>query len=235
MLVEGDVWGALVVAGERLPDDAEARLDAFAELAGLALASADARERLLESRARLVRTADEERKRLERNLHDGAQQRLVSALLALRMLRVEELDRSSPRSRWRSRSCGSSRAGCIRRRWPAASAGAIGALATRAPLPVEYDVPDDRLPDELEVAIYYVVSEAIQNAVKHAEATAIGVTVRIDDAVVLEVADDGRGGASFDGSGLVGLRDRVEALRGRLVVTSPVGAGTTLRAEFPLG
>ncbi len=234
VLVEGVVWGALVVAGERLPGDAEARLDAFAELAALALASADARERLLESRARLVRTADEERKRLERNLHDGAQQRLVSAQLALRMLRIKELDPIIAEIALALEELRELARGLH----PAALArglrGAIGALATRSPLPVDYDVPEERLPEELEVAIYYVVSEAIQNAVKHAEATAIQITVKIGDTVELEVADDGRGGASFEGSGLVGLRDRVEALRGRLVVTSPVDAGTTLWAEFPL-
>ena len=234
VLVEGAVWGALMVAGVRLPPDAEERLSAFAELAGLALASADARERLLESRARLVRTADAERKRLERNLHDGAQQRLVSAQLALKMLRREELDPiiaeiASALEELRELARGLHPAALSR-----GLRGAIGALATRAPLPVEYEVPDERLPEELEIAIYYVVSEAIQNAVKHAGASVLRVDVRVGETVVLEVADDGRGGAAFDGSGLVGLRDRVEALRGRLLLTSPPGEGTTLRAEFPL-
>jgi signal transduction histidine kinase len=233
VLVEGAVWGALMVAGVELPPDAEERLSAFAELAALALASADARERLLESRARLVKTADETRKRLERDLHDGAQQRLVSAQLALRMLRRPELD---PIIAELAQALEELRE-LARGLHPAALArglpGAIGALAARAPLPVEYDVPDQRLPEEVEIAIYYVVSEAIQNAVKHAQATAVRVTLWIEDSVLVEVADDGRGGATLDGSGLVGLRDRVEALRGRLVVTSPIGAGTTLRAEFP--
>jgi signal transduction histidine kinase len=113
---------------------------------------------------------------------------------------------------------------------------AIGALATRSPVPVEYDVADERFAEELEVAVYYVVSEALTNAAKHAEATHVRVSVVVEGAtLVLEVADDGRGGATAGaGSGLLGLSDRVEALRGRLRVTSPPGVGTTLRAEFPL-
>ena len=113
---------------------------------------------------------------------------------------------------------------------------AIGALATRASVPVEYDVVDERFPDELEVAVYYVASEALTNAAKHADASLVRVTVAVEDGrLVLEVADDGRGGArQGEGSGLVGLDDRVEALRGKLRITSPPGVGTTVRAEFPL-
>ncbi len=112
----------------------------------------------------------------------------------------------------------------------------MGALATRSPVPVEYDVVEGRLPEAVEVAAYYVIAESITNAVKHAEASRI----RRDRhrgrrrAGAVRVADDGRGGAGFgDGSGLVGLRDRVEALRGRLRVSSPPGAGTTVSAELP--
>jgi signal transduction histidine kinase len=112
---------------------------------------------------------------------------------------------------------------------------AVGALATRSPVPVEYDVVEGRLPDAIEVAAYYVIAESITNAVKHAEASVIRVTAGIaDDRLALSVADDGRGGAALSGSGLVGLRDRVEALRGRLRVVSPPGAGTTISAELPL-
>ena len=190
VLVEDRVWGALVVeafAGEQLPSDAEARLTEFAELASLALAGADARERLLESRARLVRTADEERRRLERNLHDGAQQRLVSARLALRLVRVSDPDVA------RQLEAVGDELGLAleelrelaRGLHPAALerglGAAIGSLAARAPLPVEYDVPGDRVAPELEVAAYYVVSEAITNAVKHAGASAMRVEVSIED------------------------------------------------------
>ena len=154
VVVEDAVWGALLLAafgGERLPADAEERLTEFAQLASLALASADARERLLESRERLVRTADAERKRLERNLHDGAQQRLVAARLTLGMLRkrldapeldpiIEELALALEELRELARGL-----------HPAALSrglyAAVGALATRSPVPVEYDVVEGRLPD----------------------------------------------------------------------------------------
>jgi signal transduction histidine kinase len=242
--VEGAVWGALIVSAlhsETLPQDTEDQLAAFTELAAIAVAGADARERLLESRARLVKTADEERRRLERNLHDGAQQRLVSARLALRMLRarvedkaavdaiLDELGRAHEELRELARGL-----------HPAALArglnAAIGALATRAPVPVEFDVVEDRFAPELEIAVYYVASEALTNAAKHAEASVVRIDVTVlDSSLVLEVADDGRGGAvAGGGSGLVGLSDRVEALRGRLTISSPLGVGTTLRAQFPL-
>ncbi|MBE2316086.1 hypothetical protein DVA67_008870 [Solirubrobacter sp. CPCC 204708] len=243
VIVEDAVWGALLLAafgGERLPADAEEKLTEFAQLASLALASADARERLLESRERLVRTADAERKRLERNLHDGAQQRLVAARLTLRMLRskldtpeldpvIDELGAALEELRELARGL-----------HPAALSrglyAAVGMLATRSPVPVEYDVVEGRLPEAIEVAAYYVIAEAITNAVKHAEASVIRVTAIVDgDELALSVADDGRGGAALaDGSGLVGLRDRVEALRGRLQVSSRPGAGTTISATLPL-
>ena len=242
--VEGSVWGALIVSAfdsETLPLDTEEQLAAFTELVSIAVAGADARERLLESRARLVKTADEERRRLERNLHDGAQQRLVSARLALRMLRagvedkaavdaiLDELGKAHEELRELARGL-----------HPAALSrglnAAIGALATRSSVPVEYDVVEERFPDEIEVAVYYVASEALTNAAKYADASVVRIAVAVLDGVlVLEVADDGRGGAvAGGGSGLIGLSDRVEALRGRLTLTSPRGAGTTVRAEFPL-
>ena len=179
MIVEDAVWGALLLAafgGERLPADAEERLTEFAQLASLALASADARERLLESRERLVRTADAERKRLERNLHDGAQQRLVAARLTLGMLR-KRLDtaasstRSSRSWRWRWRSCGSSRAACIRRRSPAACTRPWARWRRGRRCRSSTTWSRAGLPDAIEVAAYYVIAESITNAVKHAEAS----------------------------------------------------------------
>jgi signal transduction histidine kinase len=242
--VDGSVWGALIVSAfnaETLPVDTEDQLAAFTKLASIAVAGADAHERLLESRARLVKAADEERRRLERNLHDGAQQRLVSARLALRILRgrvedkaavdaiLEELGKAHEELRELARGL-----------HPAALqrglGAAIGALATRSSVPVEYDVADERFPDPIEVAVYYVASEALTNAAKHADASLVRVTVAVEDGtLVLTVADDGRGGAvAGGGSGLIGLSDRVEALRGRLTVVSPAGEGTTVRAELPL-
>ena len=242
--VENAIWGALVVSafdGEALPEDAEERLTEFAGLASLAIAGADAHERLLESRARLVRTADDERRRLERNLHDGAQQRLVSARLALRMLRsrvedkdavdaiLDELAKAHEELRELARGL---HPAALQRGLTAA----IGALATRSSVPVSYDVAEQRFADELEVAVYYVASEALTNAAKHADASLVRVTVTVEaGTLVLEVVDDGRGGArQGEGSGLIGLGDRVEALRGKLRISSPPGVGTTVRAEFPL-
>jgi signal transduction histidine kinase len=240
VIVDDQVWGALVASGEQLTPDAEQRLSEFAQLAGLAVAGADARERLLVSRARLVTPADAERKRLERNLHDGAQQRLVAAQLALRMARnrldapeldpiLDELKAALDDLRELARGL-----------HPAALQrglfAAVGALATRSPVPVEYDdVTTDRLPEPLEVAAYYVIAESLANAAKHADASLITVRTTTANTLLVEVSDNGRGGADFtDGSGLIGLRDRVEALRGRLRITSPHGAGTTVHAEFPL-
>jgi signal transduction histidine kinase len=244
VIVDDAVWGALVLAafeGEQLPPDAEDRLSEFAQLAGLAVSSADARERLLESRARLVTTADAERKRLERNLHDGAQQRLVAAQLALRMarnrLQAPELDPILDELKAALEDLRELARGLHPAALQRGLFAAVGALAARSPVPVEYeDVIEDRLPEPLEVAAYYVIAEAITNAAKHAEASLITVRVTAEAGVLrVAVADDGRGGADFgDGSGLVGLRDRVEALRGTLRVSSPAGAGTTVRAELPL-
>jgi len=245
VIVEDQVWGALLLAafgGERLPEDAETKLTEFAQLASLALASTDALERLLESRARLVRTADAERKRLERNLHDGAQQRLVAARLALRMLRTRlapeeaaELDRVGEELALALEELRELARGLHPAALNRGLSAAVGALATRSPVPIEYDVVEGRLPEEVEVAAYYVIAESITNAVKHAAATAIRVRVEQTSVLTVEITDDGRGGAgSGEGSGLTGLRDRVEALRGRLRVDSPPGAGTTISAELPL-
>jgi signal transduction histidine kinase len=239
VIVEDEVWGALLLAafgGERLPDDAEVKLTEFAQLASLALASADARERLLDSRERLVRAADAERKRLERNLHDGAQQRLVAARLTLRMLRTPELDPVIEEIGLALEELRELARGLHPAALSRGLGAAVGGLAARTPVPVEYDVLEERLPEAVEVAAYYVIAEAITNAVKYAEASVIRVTATLaGDRLALSVADDGRGGAVVgEGSGLVGLRDRVEALRGRLRVVSPPGTGTTVSAELPV-
>jgi signal transduction histidine kinase len=191
--------------------------------------------------------ADRERQRLERDLHDGAQQRLVSLSVRLRLLASrlapgseaerlladarDELDASLQELRDLARGihpsvlsdCG----------LPAA----LEALTTRAPLPVELLVePGGRPPEPVELAAYYLVSEALTNIIKHSDATSAGVSVaRRGTQLVVEVADDGAGGADrVIGTGLRGLTDRIEALGGRLEVSSPPGAGTTLRAEIPL-
>jgi PAS domain S-box-containing protein len=219
----GSLWGALVVSSmDRgpFPEGAEQRIAYFTELAAQALANAQAREELAASRARIVQAGDDERRRLERNLHDGAQQRLVSLALMLRL--------------------------AARRHPDDADLERMGEELTHAlqelrelarGIHPELDVAlDDRLPGPVEAAAYYVVSEALTNVAKYAEATHVRVSLgRLNGSARIEVTDDGVGGASADGgSGLRGLADRVEALGGRLAIDSPRGAGTTLRADIPL-
>ena len=206
-------------------------------------------EEIRASRGRIVAAGDEERRRLERNLHDGAQQRLVSLSLALRLAQAKLDDRPgapSPRSsparatssRSRSRSCASSRAVSIRPCSPTAastrrSRGSPRARRSRS----SSSRVGRRLPEPIEAAAYYVVSEAVANVVKHASAIVgrASALEAVNGRVVIEVADDGVGGADADGgSGLRGLADRVEALDGRLAVESPPGAGTRVVAEIPL-
>jgi PAS domain S-box-containing protein len=250
VVVAGRVWGLLVAATQReepLPERAEHRLESFAELVALALAGADARNELAASRSRLVEAGDAARRRLERDLHDGAQQRLVAVSLQMRLARArlakepaaaaEILDEASVQlgqglEQLRELARGIHPAVLTDRGLDAA----LGALASRAPFPVHLDVPDDRFPQPVEVAVYYLVSEALTNAAKYAEPTAVHVAVCRDaSGLVAEVSDNGRGGADpTGGTGLRGLADRVEALGGRVRIDSPPGRGTRIRAELPL-
>ena len=248
--VGGQVWGALVAAAPRdepLAPGSERRLADFAELVAQALANADAYRKLAASRVRIVEAGDTERRRLERNLHDGAQQRLVSLALQLRVIKASlrkdpesadallaqadsELDHALAELRELAR--GIHPAVLTDRGLEAA----IRALAERAPIPVELTrLPEDRLPDSVEAAIYYLVAEAITNVAKYAQATRASVAVdRSNGFATVVVRDDGIGGAEpVSGSGLVGLADRVEALGGRLHIDSPPGRGTQLTAKIP--
>ena len=212
-----------------------------------ALANADAYRKLAASRARIVEAADIERQRLERNLHDGAQQRLVSLALKLRLVKASL--RRDPTSAEAHLTEAEGELGqaldelreLARGIHPAVLTDrgltvALEALAERASLPVELTrVPEDRLPDSIEAAIYYLVAEAITNVAKYAQATQASVAVeRSNGIATVVVSDDGVGGAEPNsGSGLVGLADRVEALGGRLRVDSPPGRGTRITAEIP--
>jgi PAS domain S-box-containing protein len=248
----GRLWGAINVAcvrDEPLADGTETRLASFAELVAQALANADARQQLAASRARLIEASDAERRRLERNLHDGAQQRLVTLSLTVRLARarlaahpddaVRLLDAAGEElthalAELRELAHGLHPAVLSQRGLGAA----LASLATRASLPVEVlAVPDERLPEPVEVATCYLVSEALTNTAKYARATSAAVAVRREDGrVCVEVVDDGVGGADArGGSGLRGLSDRIGALGGQVIVTSPAGEGTTVRAEIPLG
>jgi signal transduction histidine kinase len=231
-----------------LPADTEARLAGFTELAATAIANAEARAALTASRARIVATADATRRRIERNLHDGAQQRLVSLALNLRAAEAsaqseaggvaQQLDRVAAGMDDVLQDLRNIASGLH----PAilADSGlepALKTLARRSAVPVRLDIQVDRRPPEpVETAAYYTVAEALTNTAKHAAATTADIKVAEDDGVLhVSVRDDGRGGADLShGSGLVGLKDRAEALGGRLHLHSPPGAGTTLDITLPL-
>jgi signal transduction histidine kinase len=249
--VGGRLWGVLVAAtamDEAPHEGLEQQLCDFAELVAQALANADAYEQLAASRARLVEVGDAERRRLERNLHDGAQQRLVSVALELSMVNAKlDTDPEGARAllsaarehlsdgldELRELARGIHPVVLTER----GLGPALDALRSRAPVPVEIDeVPDERLPASVEAAAYYVVAEAITNVAKYARATGASVAVRRSDGVArVTVSDDGVGGADpGQGSGLRGLAARVEALNGRVDVDSPPAGGTRITAEIPL-
>jgi PAS domain S-box-containing protein len=204
----------------------------------------EAERALRASRARLVEVADAERVRIQRNLHDGAQQRLTSVLLSLGRLRESQggrdglldlaIDELSAGLKDIRELAGGLHPAVLSERGLAA---ALEAVALRAPVPVELAaVPKQRLPEQVEAAAYYVVAEALANVHKHAGARRVVVRAAVDgDVLHVEVRDDGAGGADEEGSGLRGLADRVEALGGRLTLESPVGSGTRLVAEIPTG
>ena len=249
--VAGRLWGIIGVTStqEPLPAGTEARLAAFAELAGTALANAEAGAALTASRARIVAAADQARRRIERDLHDGAQQRLVTLALRLREAQAA-LPPGAAEAAQRLDGAVAEVTGVLeelqeigRGLHPAVLTEgglrpALRALARRSAVPVCLEVQvEGRLPEPAEVAAYYAVAEALTNTAKHADASAAEVEVAVGEGVVrVSVRDDGRGGAGFGrGSGLVGLKDRVEALGGRIQLDSPPGAGTALDIVLPLG
>jgi signal transduction histidine kinase len=251
IIVQGRLWG-LIAAGsvleQPLPPDTEARLASFTELVATAISNAENLAELTASRARVVTAADQTRRGIERDLHDGAQQRLVSLALALRAAQaavppglgnlggelanvgeglVSVMD--DLREMARGIHPGILSEGGL--------APALKMLARRSAVPVQITVhADSRLPERVEVAAYYVVSEALTNAAKHAHASVVNVSAETAGQILhLHVRDDGTGGADpVRGSGLIGLKDRVEALGGTITVDSPAGAGTSLHAELPL-
>jgi signal transduction histidine kinase len=251
IIVDGALWGVMN-AGSRDPEplvgDVEVRLSKFTQLLATAIANAEGRAELDASRARIVDTADATRRRIERDLHDGAQQRLVALALELRAAQAavpSELGQLGAElssvidgltgvlDGLREIALGIH---------PAVLAeGGLGPglkmLARRSPVPVELEVRTERrLPEPVEVAAYYVVSEALTNAAKYASASTVRVEVDADDGRLhVAVRDDGRGGADPEhGSGLLGLKDRVEAIGGAISLDSPDGAGTSLRVELPI-
>jgi signal transduction histidine kinase len=250
IVMGGRVWGAVAAVwsdAADMPAGAEDRVAAFAELVAYAIENAEARDEIAASRARLVEAADEARRRIERDLHDGAQQRLVAAALELTMLEQQLVRGPAAAQAVLARAREQLDGGLSDLRDLARGihpsvltdrglAVALEGLAKRAPMPVELRVAvNGRLDQAIEAAAYFLVSEAITNAAKHARAESVRVDVEANgDTMLVTVADDGVGGAETTrGSGLGGLIDRVEAVGGRLEITSPSGDGTRLSARLP--
>ncbi len=248
--VEGQLWGVIIVGSlaDPLPEDTQERLANFTDLVATAIANAQARAALSASRARIGAAADSARRRIERDLHDGAQQRLVSLALQLRETQAMVTPAAAgvePRlddlanglvdvlTDLREIARGIHPAGLAE----GGLAPALRTLAARSAIPVDLHLEHDgRYPEPIEIAAYYVVAEALTNAAKHSDASVVDVRLSVTETELrVSVRDDGRGGADpAGGSGLVGLQDRVEALGGRLSLHSPPGAGTEVAICLPL-
>jgi signal transduction histidine kinase len=251
IIVEGRLWGLVGVSStteQSLPPSTEERLTDFTELIATAIANAESRAELTASRARIVAAGDEARRRIERDLHDGTQQRLVSLALAARAAAAELPTESRElRERFSSIAAGLGTAveelqelsrgihpGILS---DAGLGPALESLALRSPIPVELEVVTrERFPQPVEVAAYFAASEFLANAAKHSQASRIDIVLELENEglLLLSVCDDGIGGADLGrGSGLVGLRDRLEALGGSLEINSEPGEGTSIAATLP--
>ncbi|MEV6925599.1 DUF4118 domain-containing protein [Dactylosporangium sp. NPDC051485] len=248
IFVEDRLWGVIVVSSTQdgpLPPDAEERIKDFTDLAATAIANAGSREELIASRARIVAAADEARRRIERDLHDGAQQRLISVGLELRAAgdctSLEQVKVQVSEVATEIKSIHENLREISRGIHPTilTTGGlelALRSLARRSAVPVDLDIRlDRRLSSSVEVAAYYIVSESLTNAAKHARASLVHIVAQLQGGMLqLSIRDDGIGGANPDkGSGLTGLVDRVVALGGRMTISSPAGGGTSLSAAIP--
>jgi signal transduction histidine kinase len=249
IVVDGRLWGAMIAAtrtDEPMPAHTESRMEQFTELVATAISNMQARSDLAASRARIVAASDEERRRVVRDLHDGAQQRLVHTVVTLKLARraldatdhaasalvaqaLDHAEQANVELRELAHGIlpsvltrGGLRAG-------------VDALASRTPVPVEVTVCADRLPAAVEATAYFVVAEALTNVAKHAHARRAVVSARLDrSALRVQVRDDGVGGAQPDGSGLLGLADRLACVDGQLRVETPADGGTLVAADIPL-
>jgi signal transduction histidine kinase len=249
ILVEARLWGVMTVASasELLPFGTERRLKDFTELLATAIANAESRSELAASRRRIVAASDEARRRIERDLHDGTQQRLVSLGLAARAAEANvPADRGDLRGELSRIAAGLSEAVAELQEFsrgihPAILSErglgpALRTLARRSSVPVDLDVtPDARFPEPIETAAYYVASEALANAMKHAQASHVVISLAAGSgSLLLSIRDDGVGGADpARGSGLAGLTDRVEALGGSIRLDSVAGVGTHITVDLP--
>jgi signal transduction histidine kinase len=246
--VNGELWGGIVATSQQpepLPADAEGRIAQFTELVATAISNTETRAELAASRARLVAAADAERRRLVRDLHDGAQQRLVHTVLTLSLARQAADGNERVQALLGEAVAHAGRATAELRELahgilPSVLAHgglptAVDALASRMPVPVAVDVPAERFAPAVEATAYFVVAEALTNVAKHAKADHAAVSARVrDDTLTVAIRDDGVGGARADGPGLVGITDRLAALGGRLEVASRAGTGTRVAADIPL-
>jgi signal transduction histidine kinase len=251
IIVDSRLWGMIGVAThveEPLPPDTEAHLASLTELVAMAVANAESRAELVASRARIVAAADESRRRIERDLHDGTQQQLVSLMLEIRAAKLSlprdpsDLQAQLERTRQSLDGVLETLRETSRGIHPAilSKAGlgpALRTLARRSAVPVELDLrAERRLPEHIEMAAYYVISEALANTAKHALASMVTIQLDAQDVLLrLVISDDGIGGADpAQGSGLIGLVDRIEALGGRIDIASPARKGTSLSIEIPV-
>jgi signal transduction histidine kinase len=249
IVVDGRLWGSIsagTLRAEPMPVDAESRIAQFTALVATAISNVQARSDLAASRARIVAAADDERRRVVRDLHDGAQARLVHTIVTLKLAR-RELERygqdaaalvdeplkhaTTANDEVRELAHGILPAVLTQR----GLGEAVRSIASRTSIPVEIGIPVDRFPEVVEATAYFVVAETLTNVAKHAHAQRAAVRARLEDGTLqLEVRDDGVGGARADGTGLVGLSDRLTALDGSLRVESPPGGGTLIMASIPV-
>jgi signal transduction histidine kinase len=249
IVVNGQLWGAMIAGTQQatpLPESTESRLSQFTELIATSIANVQARADLAASRARLLEATDDERRRLVRDLHDGAQQRLVHTVITLKLAQralvragmevndfvsegIEQAERAMAELHELAHGILPS---VLTREGLRAG---VESLASRMPVPVDVEIAPDRLPAAVEATAYFVVAEALTNVAKHAGARSAAVGASVEEGTLeVRVRDDGVGGARADGSGLQGLADRLAVLDGRLAVESPEGGGTLVRAAIPI-
>ena len=248
IVADGRLWGAMIAAtrtDEAMPGDTESRMAQFTGLVATAISNMQARLDLAASRARIVEAADDERRRVVRDLHDGAQQRLVHTIVTLKLAQREFQGEDGKAKSLVGEALEYAEHGNAELRelahgiLPAVLThgglrAALDTYVARLDLPVRVDIPDERFPADIEASAYFVVAEALTNVVKHSQAGSAEVAASVDDGTLhMEIRDDGIGGADPNGNGLVGMDDRVTALGGRLNIASPSGGGTLVTATVP--
>jgi PAS domain S-box-containing protein len=246
--VEGSHWGSITsgTEHEEFPPDAEQRMAEFTELAATAIANAESRSALTASRARVVAASDETRRQIERDLHDGAQQRLVHTVITLKLARQALQNAADNAPALVAEALNHAERATVELRelvhgilppvlTHSGLRAAVHALADRMPMPVEIRMTEDRMAPAVEATAYFVVAEALTNVARHSGARHATVDARVEDGFLqIRVRDDGVGGAQPDGHGFVGLGDRLAVLDGQLRVESPAGGGTLVAAGIPL-